>query len=213
MKKRISTFSVIVLYVVLFMSGCSETKKTDDIQSLSGLNNRVIETVLENDEARVAITASDIVVDQTIYGSFSGPEAKEALVICKILNMPHVGGLDRRAGIILETDSMNVVAYAEIPADEVWVDTLPMSNGQDRIIFSGKTTYQGISVQQVMYFCILDRQWTTIPVEELETVGEECFYYLAGDMMIITSGRELTAPSDIAAILMWDPDAGKFILE
>ena len=191
----------------------AEIKETDDTQLLSALNNRVIEMVLKNGETGGAVTASDVVIDQMIYGSFSEPEAKEVLVICKILNMPHVGGLDRRAIIILETDSMNVVAYAEIPADEVWVDTLLMSNGQDRIIFSGKTTYQGISVQEIMYFCIQGEQWTVIPAEELEALGEECFYYLAGDKMIVTSGRELTDPSGIVAILTWNPDAGEFISE
>ena len=191
----------------------TELKATDDTQLLSGLNNRVIETVLKNGETGSAVTASDVVIDQTIYGSFSEPETEEVLVICKILNMPHVGGLNRRAIIILEDDSMDMVAYAEIPADEVWVGTLPMSNGQDRIIFSGKTTYQGISVQEIMYFCIQDGQWTEIPAAELETLGEDCFYYLAGDKMIVTSGRELADSSDITAILTWNQDAGEFTLE
>ena len=189
-----------------------EAKETDDTSLLSRLKDRVIETVLENDEMGGAITASDVVMDQTIYGSFSDSETEEMLVICKILNMPHVGGLDRRAIIILGIDSMDVVAYTEIPADEVWVDTLPMSNGQDRIIFSGKSTYQGISAQDVMYFCIQDGQWTETPVGELEVYGEDCFYYLTEDMMIVTSETELTGPSDITAILMWDRHAGEFIV-
>ena len=191
----------------------TEIKGTDDTQLLSGLNKRVIETVLKNGETGNAVTASDVVIDQMIYGSFSEPETEEVLVISKILNMPHVGGLDRRAIIILEIDSMDVVAYAEIPADEVWIDTLPMSNGQDRIVFSGKTTYQGISAQEIMYFCIQDGQWTPIPAEELEALGEDCFYYLAGDKMIVTSGKELADSSDIIAILTWNLDAGEFISE
>ena len=191
----------------------TEIKGTDDTQLLSGLNKRVIETVLKNGKTGSAVTASDVVIDQMIYGSFSEPETEEVLVICKILNMPHVGGLDRRAIIILEIDSMDVVAYAEIPADEVWIDTLPMSNGQDRIVFSGKTTYQGISAQEIMYFCIQDGQWTQIPAEELQALGEDCFYYLAGDKMIVTSGKELADSSDIIAILTWNLDAGEFISE
>lgn len=191
----------------------TEIKETGDKQLLSGFNNRIIETVLRNGETGGAIAASDVTVDQTIYGSFSKPETKEVLVICKILNMPHAGGLDRRAIIILEMDSMDVVAYAEIPADEVWVDTLPMSNGQDRIIFSGKTTYQGISVQTIMYFGIQDGRWAELPAEELESLGENCFYYLLGDKMIVTSGRELADSSDITAILTWNQDEGKFTLE
>ena len=211
--KRITISAVVILLVAFLMAGCAGTKGIDETQLLSRLNNRVIEMVLENDETEGAITASDIVIDQTIYGSFSEPEAEEVLVICKILNMPHVGGLDRRALIILGIDSMDVVAYTEIPADEVWVDILPMSNGQDRIIFSGKSTYQGISAQDIMSFCIQDGQWTEVPVEELEALGEACFYYPTGDMMIVTSGTELTDPSNIVAILTWNQDAGEFILE
>ena len=64
-----------------------------------------------------------------------------------------------------------------------------------------------------MYFCIQDRQWTEVPGEELEALGEACFYYPTGDMMIVTSGTELTDPSNIVAILTWNQDAGEFILE
>lgn len=213
MKKGMSIFSIVILFVVLFVSGCAGTKGTDDIQLLSGLNDRVIETVLENDESGGTIEPSDVIIDQTIYGSFSSPETEEVLVICKLLNTPHTGGLDRRAIIILEIDSMDVVAYDEIPADEVWVDTLPMSNGQDRIILSGKTTYQGISTQDIMYFCIQDGQWTEMEAEELRTLGENCFYFLTGDVMIVTTARELTEPADITTVLTWNQDAGEFSLE
>ena len=213
LKKRITISAVVILLATLLVAGCAGTKGTGGTQLLSELNNRVIEIVLENDESGGAIAASDVVMDQIIYGSFSESETEEVLVICKILNTPHVGGLDRRAIIILGIDSMDVVAYTEIPADEVWVDTLPMSNRQDRIIFSGKSTYQGISTQDVMYFCIQDGKWMEIPVEGREAFGENCSYYLTGDMMIITSGRELTEPSDIMAILTWSQDAGEFIME
>lgn len=213
MRKRISMFSIVILFLVIMMTGCAESTGTDDTYLLSGLNDRVIEKVLENDESGGTITTSDVVIDQTFYGSFSKPKTEEVLIVCRILNTPHVGGLDRKAIIILEIDSMDVVAYDEIPADKVWVDTLPMSDGQDRIIFSGKSTYQGISAQNVMYFCIQDGQWTETPVEELTTLGENCFYFLTGDVMIVTSRSELTDTSDITAILAWNQDVGKFILE
>ena len=115
--------------------------------------------------------------------------------------------------IILEVDSMNVVAYNEIPADEVWVSSLPMNNGQDRIIFSRKSTYQGISSQDIMYFGIQNGQWMEIPAEEFAALGEKCFYFLTGDVMIAASQSELTDISEITAIFKWNQEAGKFILE
>jgi len=211
LRKRVSLFAVVILFLVFFVSGCAESTGTNDTNPLSRLNNKVIEIVLENGEAGDTVTASDVVIDQTFYGSFSKPETEEVLVVCRILNMPHVGGLGRRAIIILEVESMDVVAYDEIPADEVWVSSLSMGNGQDRIIFSAQSTYQGISTQNVMYFCIKNGQWAETPIEELAALGEDSFYFLVGDVMLVTSGRELTGTSDITAILMWNQDTGKFI--
>ena len=207
------TITIAMLVLVISMSGCTGSTGKDDTHLLSGLNDRVVETVLENDEARDVITASDVVINQMFYGSFSGPEAEEVLVACGILNMPYVGGLGRMAIIILEVDSMNVVAYNEIPADEVWVSSLPMSNGQDRIIFSRKSTYQGISSQDIMYFGIQNGQWMEIPAEEFAALGENCFYFLTGDVMIAASQSELTDISEITAIFKWNQETGKFILE
>ena len=205
--------NVIIVFALFVLTGCAATAGSDGTQILSGLNHRIIETVLENDESGGTVEASDVVIEQTFYGSYSKPGVKEVLVVCKILNTPHTGGLGRRAIIILGVDSMDVVAYNEIPADEVWVDTLPMSNGQDRIIFSGKSTYQGISAQDVMYFCIQSGQWTEIPVEELEVFGENQFYFLTEDVMIVTSVSQLTGSSDITALLKWDQDEGRFVPE
>lgn len=202
-----------VLVLVISMSGCADSAGTDDTHLLSGLNGRVVEAVLENHESGDAVTASDVIINQTFYGSFSKPGAEEVLAVCSILNTPHVGGLGRAAIIILEVDSMDVVAYDEIPADEVWVSSLSMSNGQDRILFAGKSTYQGISSQDVAYYGIQNGQWMEIPAEEFSVLGEDRFYFLTGDVMIGASKSELTGISDITAILKWDQEAGRFILE
>lgn len=213
MRKRVSIVTIVILILVIFMSGCADSTGTGDTHLLSGLNDRVVETILENDESGGTITASNVMISQTFYGSFSKPKAEEVLVACRILNMPHVGGLGRMAIIILEVDSMNVVAYNEIPADEVWVSSLSMSNGQDRIIFSGKSTYQGISSQDVVYYGIQNGQWMEIPAEEFAVLGEDSFYFLTGDVMIVASKSELTDISDITAILKWNQEVGKFIPE
>lgn len=213
MRKRVSLFTIIILVLVISMSGCAGSTGTDDTHLLSGLNDRVVEIVLENDESGDTITASNVMINQTLYGSFSKPETQEVLVVCSILNMPHVGGLGRIAIIILEVGSMDVVAYDEIPADEVWVSSLSMSNGQDRIIFSGKSTYQGISSQDIAYYGIQNGQWMEIPAEEFAVLGEDSFYFLTGDVMIVASKSELTDISDITAILIWNQEVGKFVLE
>ncbi|MCM1375157.1 MAG: hypothetical protein NC245_08730 [Muribaculum sp.] len=211
MRRKRIIVSIVLLSVAFWVMGCAADRGQDDTQTLSEWNHRVVETVLENDESGGTVEESDVVIDQTFYGSFSQPEAKEALAICRILDTPHTGGLDRRAIVILTVDSMEVVAYDEIAADEVWIHTLPLSNGQDRVIFSGKSTFQGIPSQEVMYYCVQNGQWVETPIEELELPGEEQFYFLTGDVMIVTSAGELTDTSDITAILAWDQEVGRFI--
>ena len=107
-------FTVFALFV---LTGCAATVEGDGTQILSGLNNRITETVLENDESGGTVEAADVAIEQTFYGSFSKPGVQEVLVVCKILNTPHTGGLGRRAIIILEVDSMDIVAYDEIPIE------------------------------------------------------------------------------------------------
>ena len=202
------------------LSGNAEEKEAEDVRVLFSLNQKVIETVLENDDARAEMTESDIVIDQILYGSFSQPDADEVLIICEIMNMPHVGGLGRKAAIILETDSMNVVAYEELVADEVWVGILPVNNGQDRIICSLVGTSQGFSTQYMRYFMILDGQWTLVqveelwtlmPPEELETSEGSFFYLTSDDVLIAASVKQPTDTSDITAVFRWNQEIGQFV--
>lgn len=211
MKKRIWIIVNFILIAVLLICGCAEIKKVDNTELLSRLNEKIIEIVLEHDESGGAVEASDIVIEQIFYGSFSQPKAKEVLVICKLLNTPHTGGLDRRACVILEVDTMEAGAYIELGADEALVYKLSMRNGQDRMIFLGQSTYQGLSTQEVMCFSVQDGQWTEMEIGEVKELGEGCFCFRIDDMLVVTSERKLVNPSGITAILTWDADTGQFV--
>lgn len=199
-------FSGVMAVIAFFTTGCAAAVGADSAQGLSTLHQRVIETVLDHDESGGVLEAADVAPDQIFYGAFSKPGAREALVVCRIQNTPHTGGLDRKAMIVLSVDSMDLVAYDEIAADEVWVGTLPLSSDQDRIIFSGISTFQGLSAQNLMYFCMQDGEWTEVPVEGLDGLGESQFCFLCGDVMIVSSYSELADPSDITDVLVWDQE-------
>lgn len=167
-KHKIQAIFSFLSLILMFCSACAAADNTDTI---SGLNQWMIEQVEENNE--VGIGASDIVIDRIYYGSFSQQDTSEILVLCKFLNMSHTGGLDRTAGIIFSVDSMEVVAYKEFGADEVMIDCLKTDNGESRILFIGTTTYQGVPTQDVQLFAVEDGQWVELPIEALETLEKE----------------------------------------
>ena len=118
MKNKVLPVSVLVLFMLMCINACGISKSRDSADMVSELNNRIIEKVAENYEEG-NISALDIVIVRIDFGSFSQDNASEIFVLCKILNTPHVAGLDKTVGILLDADSLEMVAYKEFAADKV----------------------------------------------------------------------------------------------
>ena len=112
MKNKVLPVSVLVLFMLMCINACGISKSRDSADMVSELNNRIIEKVAENYEEG-NISALDIVIVRIDFGSFSQDNASEIFVLCKILNTPHVAGLDKTVGILLDADSLEMVAYKE----------------------------------------------------------------------------------------------------
>ncbi|MBD5395113.1 MAG: hypothetical protein HDR71_12790 [Lachnospiraceae bacterium] len=207
MKNKITI--VFLLLSVIFCAGCGAKK---DTTAFSDLSRRIIKLVEENNE--IFYSAEDIVIDSISYGSFSMQGANEALVLCKFLNMPHVGGLDRTAAVILSVDSMEMVSYNEFGADEVSMTCLKTNSGEVRIFFIGTSASTGMSGQSVKLFAIRDGKWEELPLDALEELNEDCFCFMQGDNTLIftanTGLAELTDSSEILAVYRWNPDTEQF---
>ena len=121
MKNKVLPVSVLVLFMLMCINACGISKSRDSADMVSELNNRIIEKVAENYEEG-NISALDIVIVRIDFGSFSQDNASEIFVLCKILNTPHVAGLDKTVGILLDADSLEMVAYKEFAADKVVIN-------------------------------------------------------------------------------------------
>ena len=181
---------------------------------VSELNNRIIEKVAENYEEG-NISALDIVIVRIDFGSFSQDNASEIFVLCKILNTPHVAGLDKTVGILLDADSLEMVAYKEFAADKGVINCIQASDGQSRILVSKTTTYQGISTQEIQLLAVEGSQWVEIPIDALKIIGDESFYYMdiVDDLIIVASEDKLISSEEIVAVLKWNPETEQFVLE
>lgn len=213
-KNKVLTISVLMLFLLMFISACGISKSGDNADMLSELNDRIMEKVIENYEDG-NISASDIVIDRIYFGSFSQDNVSEIFVLCKILNTPHAAGLDKTVGILLEAGSLEMAAYKEFAADKVVINCIQASDGQSRILVLKTTTYQGISTQEIQLLAIEGSQWVEIPIDALKTMGDEAFYYIdiGDDLIIVTSENKLISPEEIVAVLKWNPETEQFVLE
>lgn len=121
-----------------------------------------------------------------------------------------------------------MVAYKEFRADEAVINCMQTSNGQSRILFLGTGEGQGMRSQTVELYAVQGNQWVNIPIDIMENVPIErrealegnCFCYMAGERMAVVyeddlpiSYEENTNPTEIIAILVWNPDTEQFVLE
>lgn len=154
MKKRNSVLliHVMVLCAIIF-SSCGKVKSKNIDSSFIDIQNIIIQTVKKNYEDG-DISESDIEVAEIHYGTFSQSIEKELFVICNILNQPHVAGLDKSVCLLLTADSLEMKAYKEFASDDTVIKCFLAEDGLSRILVSEKTTYQGITSQDIQFFMI-----------------------------------------------------------
>lgn len=211
MKKRnlVLLIHVMVLCAIIF-SSCGKVKSKNVDSSFIDIQNIIIQTVKENYEDG-DISESDIEVAEIHYGTFSQSIEKELFVICNILNQPHVAGLDKSVCLLLTADSLEMKAYKEFASDDTVIKCFLAEDGLSRILVSEKTTYQGITSQEITFFTIKDKQWIEIPIDALYGFETENFFFVTENAIIVTSNNYLTDASDIIAVLTWNPDVGEFL--
>ena len=167
----------------------------------------------EEYEGVVLTEPMEIVVHEICYGSFSSKDADELLVVCKVLNAPHVAGLDKTLCAVLEAGTLEMVAYEQFAADKVVTACMKNSVGQSRILISAVAGSQGYYSQMLNLFAIEDGQWVSIPQEALDNLGEEIYYFVGENYLIVTtSGNELKN-EEIMDVLYWDEYAEQFVAE
>lgn len=205
---KVTSILIIILCITIF-SSCGQSESINAKGSFTDIENSIIEKVKENYEDG-DISLADISVEEIHCGSFSKKDTKEIFAICNILNAPHVAGLDKSVCILLTVDSLECKAYKEFASDETVINCMQTGNGIKRILVSETSTYQGISSQDIRLFAIQDNHWIDMPIDALSDFGEECFYFMTDDTIIVASKNNLTDPSDIMAVLKWNPDVEQF---
>ena len=122
---------VLSALVVLSASGKEEESAAED-SWFSELNKLAVEAVIDNSEEYGSMVEDfylEVAIDKIYYGFFSQENADEIFVECRLLNMPHAGGLDTRLGILLNADTLEMIAFKEFYGDEVMIRCLQNAAG------------------------------------------------------------------------------------
>lgn len=216
----------------------TETEALTDTDLLSWLEDRVLELMEEDQEtALYKKEAETVSIDQIYYGSFTQQGANEVLVICRFSGgLPH--DVEPAACVLLDADTLEMITCKTIGGSVVTVNRLETADGQSRLFVSIITTYQGHSGQYVWLYSLQDGQWAELPTDALDALLEAeygevdtplggyangyCSLVSGGDwegktyLIVATHNSDYLAslndPSEVIAVLVWDPSSEQFVL-
>lgn len=201
MKKILLSAAMLMVTVVL--SACSSNQTSGD------LHEQIIEYAEQVAEPG-SFEKGDIYIDSILYGSYSQGGQAEMLALCKFQNNPHVAGLDRTLAVIFSCQTKEMVASKCFHADEVMIRSLPTESGENRILFLGSSTSQGLTTQQIGLYCIQNGEWTEILMDEVHLREEDMCYMVNDDRLGILPGGNGEAPAGEPLIYSWDTKSGQF---
>ncbi|MGN0471611.1 MAG: hypothetical protein ACI4F8_02075 [Lachnospiraceae bacterium] len=212
-KSRVLVIAVMMVAVMLLISGCGASKTDTQSDKTESLNDWAIKAVVENYSDGDIIREYDIVVDRVYYGSFSQESADEILVLCKILDLPHVAGLDKTVGVLMDADSLDMIAYREFPADKVVVSRLQTGSGRSRILVSKTSASTGLWSQEIQLLAVEGSEWIEIPIDALDALnlGEKDICFVEENQIIAISGYSFSGSGAIMEILTWNPEMEQFV--
>lgn len=161
------------------------------------------------------ISHDNIKVENTYEGNFTGSGKTELLVVFKLLDVPHAGGLDCHVAAVYDKTTLELVAQRNFPADKCWFDILKDNKGRSYLLFSGTTTYQGNTSYMLMLFKP-GKDWEQLLPQEYSVYSQYNYKYeytllnngLVGVSEPVYNPEDNNAAPEMKRkyLLRWDPD-------
>lgn len=183
------------------------------------LNERLIDNLDKTaDDSAVSyawnLSHDNIKVDSTYEGNFTDSGKNELLVIFKLLQMPHAGGLDCSVAAVFDKETLQLLAQKTFPADICRFEVLKDNKGRGYLLFGGTTTYQGHSSHTLQLFKP-DSDWKQLLTQNGDAyadTGNYNFELLPGGMVNVSAAVYSDDGSGgepewrIGYMLRWDPE-------
>ena len=166
----------------------------------------VKEAILKYLDPTEDITAEEIGNIHAYYGSFSEAGKNEAYCVCRILDQPHVAGMDAMAGVLVDLDTDEISCFNEFRSDKGTIEILTQDNGLSRLLYIGRTESKGSKSFSLKLFNMengiseVDCGFDTLDLKQISSAETVEYYF-----------NRLTVTGDEGTIVyIWKKDIGKF---
>lgn len=213
MKKCVTRLLVFVL-LTYFLCGCNRAEPDSSGQLLVQLTEQAKTYICENmdDAMGAVIEENGVEIAQILHGRLTADGEEEALLICKIPQMPHVGGLDRTIVVCYETQSGEMHSLLDLPYDELEIVCVENADKALRLLTIGTGVSQGFAFQNVVLYSMESGEWCAQPfkTEQAADAADEVFYYSVGDRLLCSPDYPMQQDSVVTVVLEWNPEGELF---
>ena len=213
MKKCVTVLLTFVLFTY-FLYGCNQAEPDSPEPLLVQLTEQVKTYICENmdDATGAVIEENGIEIAQILYGRLAADGEQEALLICKIPQMSHVGGLDRTIVVCYEMQSGEMHSLLDLPYDELEIVCVENAEKALRLLTIGTGVSQGYVFQNVVLYSMESGEWCEQPftVGQTDDSADEVFYYSGGERLLCTPVYPMQQDSVVTTVLEWNPEKELF---
>jgi len=145
------------------------------------------------------------------YGSFTESDSSEMLVLFKVKDVPHVGGLDRTIAAIYDANTYLLKSQKTFVADYVSLQLLTDKNQRKNILYIGSVTYQGYTAYSMELFEIEGDRWLSKAISSEAFMENDAYAYTNEILQVFDlSYSDHTPVYDYKYTLYWDSTEATF---
>jgi len=178
MTRRIIIIVCVIICIMAISSSCSSNEVMED-----SLASKLL-TGIDRSQDDYLETMNDKSLNQLLklyaiqYGAFTEVGVQEMLVLFKVLDMPHVAGLDRTVALICDAKTFEVKHQKTFVADQVSIHLLNGLDLRSDILYIGTVSYQGYTAYAVERFDLSEGGWVSKEISVDGFTESDAFFFL-----------------------------------
>lgn len=195
----------IIMFVMVTFVGCIQ-KQTESENIAGRLITEVDRSLDDYLEAMSNKTLDQLLKLHSIeYGAFTEVGAEEMMVQFKVMDVPHVAGLDRTVVLICDAKTLESKHQKTFMADRVTFHLLSDLNLKYEILYIGSTTYQGFTAYGIQRFDLSKGDWATVDVSDVVFSERDAFFFADDVLQVFELTYEDYEPIfSLKTTLFWD---------
>lgn len=212
MYRRLFPYFLLIVVVFTLLTSCS-TMRPVEFEQIS--EELMIQIARDQDDylsAMKDINISELLTLHSItYGSFTESDSSEMLVLFKVKDVPHVGGLDRTIAAIYDANTYLLKSQKTFVADYVSLQLLTDKNQRKNILYIGSVTYQGYTAYSMELFEIEGDRWLSKAISSEAFMENDAYAYTNEILQVFDLSYSDHAPVyDYKYTLYWDSTEATF---